>query len=76
MPAVVGTAGIVGKDGVIIAQRAHEGKFVHEALLEEVAREIPTVARDPKDGDLLACAPVGQADYLVMDDQDLLSSVR
>ncbi len=34
--------------------------------------EIPPVSRDPKDDKFLATARVGQADYLVSEDQDLL----
>jgi uncharacterized protein len=34
--------------------------------------DIPALTRDPKDDYLLACAVVGQADYLVTGDDDLL----
>jgi uncharacterized protein len=38
-----------------------------------IAEEIPPVTRDPKDDYLLAYAMVGQADYLVTGDEDLLA---
>lgn len=41
--------------------------------IEPVLEEIPPVTRDPKDDYLLAYALVGQADYLVTGDDDLLS---
>lgn len=40
--------------------------------IPEIKRSIPSVTRDPKDDYLLAYALVGQADYLVSGDQDLL----
>lgn len=42
-------------------------------LLPRIAEEIPAVTRDPKDDYLLAYALVGQADYLIIGDNDLLS---
>lgn len=49
------------------------------ALLQQIGEhvpriesEIPAVSRDPKDDYLLAYAVVGQADYLVTGDKDLL----
>lgn len=41
-------------------------------LLPEITEAIPLVARDPKDDYLLAAALLGQADYLVTGDKDLL----
>jgi putative PIN family toxin of toxin-antitoxin system len=41
-------------------------------VIEEIREEIPAVTRDPKDDYLLAYAVVGEADYLVTGDQDLL----
>ena len=41
--------------------------------IPEIKRPIPAVTRDPKDDYLLAYALVGQADYLVTGDQDLLA---
>ena len=38
----------------------------------KITTEIPAVTRDPKDDYLLAYALVGQADYLVTGDRDLL----
>ena len=46
-----------------------------EAVSEEIPRieePIPQICRDPKDNYLLAYAVVGQADYLVTGDEDLL----
>jgi len=40
--------------------------------IPEIKRPIPPVTRDPKDDYLLAYALVGQADYLISGDQDLL----
>lgn len=40
--------------------------------IPRIASEIPSVSRDPKDDYLLAYALVGEADYLVTGDQDLL----
>jgi putative PIN family toxin of toxin-antitoxin system len=37
-----------------------------------IKEEIPAVTRDPKDDYLLAYALVGEADYLVTGDKDLL----
>ena len=34
--------------------------------------ELPALTRDPKDDYLLACAVIGQADYLITGDADLL----
>ena len=44
---------------------------VSETVLK-ITTEIPAVTRDPKDDYLLAYALVGQADYLVTGDRDLL----
>jgi putative PIN family toxin of toxin-antitoxin system len=41
-------------------------------MVPKIATEIPAVTRDPKDDYLLAYALVGQADYLVTGDKDLL----
>jgi putative PIN family toxin of toxin-antitoxin system len=41
-------------------------------IIPEIKSPIPAVTRDPKDDYLLAYALVGQADYLVTGDQDLL----
>lgn len=41
-------------------------------LIPEITAPIPAVTRDPKDDYLLAYAVVGQADYLVSGDADLL----
>jgi putative PIN family toxin of toxin-antitoxin system len=41
-------------------------------VIEEITEEIPAVTRDPKDDYLLAYAVVGEADYLVTGDKDLL----
>ena len=40
--------------------------------VQEIAEPIPAVTRDPKDDYLLAYALVGEADYLVTGDKDLL----
>jgi uncharacterized protein len=52
---------------------------VVQELIERLSRgerievdEVPAVSRDPKDDIFLACANVGQADYLVSEDNDLL----
>lgn len=42
-------------------------------LIEEIEDTIPAVTRDPKDDYLLAYALVGNADYLVTGDMDLLT---
>jgi len=44
--------------------------------IPEIQRPIPAVTRDPKDDYLLAYALVGQADYLVSGDADLLDIER
>ncbi|MHB1355382.1 MAG: putative toxin-antitoxin system toxin component, PIN family [Anaerolineae bacterium] len=41
--------------------------------IPRITMEIPAVTRDPKDDYLLAYALVGQADYLVTGDKDLLA---
>jgi hypothetical protein len=41
-------------------------------VVAEIKTEIPAVTRDPKDDYLLAYAIVGEADYLVTGDKDLL----
>ncbi len=41
-------------------------------IIPEIKSQIPAVTRDPKDDYLLAYAIVGQADFLVSGDQDLL----
>lgn len=41
-------------------------------IIPKITEEIPAVSRDPKDDYLLAYALVGQADYLVTGDKDLL----
>ena len=38
----------------------------------DIPGDIPALTRDPKDDYLLACAVVGQADYIVTGDDDLL----
>ena len=40
--------------------------------IEAITEPIPSLTRDPKDDYLLAYALVGQADYLVTEDKDLL----
>ncbi len=62
-----------------------EERIPHEALVKlseilssisetipEIRNRIPAVTRDPKDDYLLAYALVGEADFLVSGDQDLL----
>ena len=46
--------------------------FEVSETVPKITKEIPTVTRDPKDDYLLAYALVGQADYLVTGDRDLL----
>ena len=46
------------------------------AMLPEIEEPIPAVVRDPKDDYLIAHAVLGQADYLVTGDDDLLSLER
>lgn len=41
-------------------------------IIPKITQSIPAVTRDPKDDYLLAYALVGQADYLVTGDRDLL----
>jgi putative PIN family toxin of toxin-antitoxin system len=41
-------------------------------FIPEITEEIPAVTRDPKDAYLLAYAVVGEADYLITGDEDLL----
>lgn len=41
-------------------------------VVAEIEDEIPAVSRDPKDDYLLAYAVVGETDYLVTGDKDLL----
>lgn len=41
-------------------------------MIPPIAEAIPAVTRDPKDDYLLAYAVIGQADYLVTGDDDLL----
>jgi len=41
-------------------------------FIPKITEEIPAVTRDPKDDYLLAYALVGQADYLITGDDDLL----
>lgn len=41
-------------------------------VIAEIKEEIPAVTRDPKDDYLLVYAVVGEADYLVTGDKDLL----
>ncbi|MEA3350518.1 MAG: putative toxin-antitoxin system toxin component, PIN family [Chloroflexota bacterium] len=45
-------------------------------IIPKIKQPIPAVTRDPKDDYLLAYALVGQADYLVSGDQDLLELHR
>lgn len=45
-------------------------------LLPNIPEEIPSILRDPKDDYLIAQALVGQADYLITGDDDLLSLGR
>lgn len=46
--------------------------FSVSEIIPEIKSRIPAVMRDPKDDYLLAYAIVGQADFLVSGDQDLL----
>lgn len=46
--------------------------LVTAELISPLRQTIPTVSRDPKDDYLLAYALVGQADYLITGDDDLL----
>lgn len=41
-------------------------------IIPEITQPFPTVVRDPKDDYLIAYAIVGEADYLVTGDKDLL----
>jgi len=63
----------------LVQRIAAEDLIALAAILAQVAEtiprftdEIPAVTRDPKDDYLLAYALVGQADYLVTGDHDLL----
>ena len=46
--------------------------ILSQAELVEVAEEIPPVSRDPKDDKFLTTAVLGEADYVVSEDRDLL----
>ena len=63
----------------ITAEELHTFATLITAIAEEIPKieaEIPAVTRDPKDDYLLAYALVGQADYLVSGDDDLLSLIE
>lgn len=60
----------------ITAEQLHEFVLLLSSVSEEIpaiTTNIPAVTRDPKDDYLLAYALVGQAEYLVTGDDDLLS---
>ncbi len=60
---------------IIGVERLHRFLTLLQSLCEEIPliREpIPPITRDPKDDYLIAYAVVGQADYLVSGDKDLL----
>ena len=54
-------------------EKKAETKVVISEIIPKITEEIPAVTRDPKDDYLLAYALVGQADYLVTGDNDLLT---
>ncbi len=60
---------------VIGAERLHRFLALLQSLCEEIPlipEPIPPITRDPKDDYLIAYAVIGQADYLVSGDKDLL----
>ena len=46
--------------------------LLSEAELVELPADIPQVSRDPKDDKFLATAILGEADYVISEDRDLL----
>jgi uncharacterized protein len=73
-------AGKVKGKKYLVGRITQEDLEEFSSLLEEVSElipgiksAIPAVTRDPKDDYLLAYALVGQADYLVTGDKDLLT---
>lgn len=60
---------------IIDAERLHRFLTLLQSLCEEIpliTEAIPSITRDVKDDYLIAYAVVGQADYLVSGDKDLL----
>ena len=60
---------------IISGERLHRFLVLLQSLCEEIpliTAAIPPITRDPKDDYLIAYAVIGQADYLVSGDKDLL----
>jgi len=60
---------------IISQERLHRFLLLLQSLCEEIpliTAAIPPLTRDPKDDYLIAYAVIGQADYLVSGDKELL----
>lgn len=69
---------VLGRDYIQKLIRPEEGQVLLDAITTKAEmlprlRDIPPYSRDPKDDTFIACAVIGDADYIVTVDEDLLA---
>ena len=69
--------GVLDRDYIQALIRPEEGQVLLEAIRRKASLmpplgQVPAYTRDPKDDKFVACALVGEAEYVITVDQDLL----
>jgi putative PIN family toxin of toxin-antitoxin system len=69
--------GVLKRDYIQMLIRTEEGQALLDAITQKAdilppLGPVPAYTRDPKDDKFVACALVGDADYLITEDKDLL----
>ena len=69
--------GVLKRDYIQTLIRTEEGQALLDAITQKADSlpplgPVPAYTRDPKDDKFVACALVGDANYLITDDKDLL----
>lgn len=69
--------GVLKRDYITTLIRMEEGQVLLDAITQKAdvlpaLGPVPAYTRDPKDDEFVACALVGDANYLITEDKDLL----
>jgi putative PIN family toxin of toxin-antitoxin system len=69
--------GVLKRDYITTLIRAEEGQVLLDAITQKAdilppVGPVPAYTRDPKDDKFVACALVGDANYLITEDKDML----
>ena len=70
--------GVLKQDYIQTLIRTEEGQALLDAILQKadilpLLGPVPAYTRDPKDDKFVACALVGDANYLITEDKDMLA---